>query len=154
MTEENKKSDSLITLFETKKSLTITLLRARESLMMSFRPMLAKHNFTEQQGRVLRVLGEKGPCDAGQLAAESCILSPSLSRIINTLIANNFIIKKEDKLDKRKIILEISNEGKLKLESIKPEYMAILKSIQKRYGEDKINKILDLLTEVIEWRSR
>ena len=30
MTEENKKSDSLITLFETKKSLTITLLRARE----------------------------------------------------------------------------------------------------------------------------
>ena len=55
MAEENKKTDSLITLFETKKSLTITLLRARESLMMSFRPLLAKHNFTEQQWRVLRV---------------------------------------------------------------------------------------------------
>ena len=65
-----------------------------------------------------------------------------------------FIIKKEDKLDKRKIILEISDEGKLKLESIKPEYIAILKSIQKRYGEDKINKILNLLTEIIDWRSR
>ena len=49
MKEENKNSDSLISLFETKKSLTITLLRARESLMMSFRPLLAKHNFTEQQ---------------------------------------------------------------------------------------------------------
>ena len=84
----------------------------------------------------------------------ACILSPSLSRIINTLIENNFIIKKEDKLDKRKIILEISDEGKLKLESIKPEYIAILKSIQKRYGEDKINKILNLLTEIIDWRSR
>ena len=116
--------------FETKKSLTITLLRARESLMMSFRPMLAKHNFTEQQWSVLRVLGEKGPCDAGQLATEACILSPSLSRIINTLIENNFITKKEDKLDKRKIILEISDDGKLKLESIKPEYLAILKSVQ------------------------
>ncbi len=154
MKEINKNSDSLISLFETKKSLTITLLRARESLMMSFRPMLAKHSFTEQQWRVLRVLGEKGPCDAGKLATEACILSPSLSRIINTLIENNFITKKEDKLDKRKIILEISDEGKLKLESIKPEYLAILKSIQKRYGEDKINKILDLLTEVIDWRSR
>ena len=116
--------------------------------------MLAKHNFTEQQWRVLRVLGEKGPCDAGQLATEACILSPSLSRIINTLIENNFIIKKEDKSDKRKIILEISDEGKIKLESIKPEYLAILKSIQKRYGEDKINKILNLLTEIIDWRSR
>ena len=69
-------------------------------------------------------------------------------------IENNFITKQEDKLDKRKIILEISDEGKLKLETIKPEYLAILKSIQKRYGEDKINKILNLLTEVINWRSR
>ena len=77
-----------------------------------------------------------------------------MSRIINTLIENNFIIKKEDKLDKRKIILEISDEGKLKLESIKPEYIAILKSIQKRYGEDKIKKILNLLTEIIDWRYR
>ena len=87
---------------------------------------------------------------------DNCVtlLSPSLSRIINTLIENNFITKKEDKLDKRKIILEISDDGKLKLETIKPEYIAILKSIQKRYGEDKINKILDLLTEVIDWRSR
>ena len=81
---DDSKQDSLITLFKTKKSLTIALLRARESLMLSFRPMLAKHNFTEQQFRVLRVLGEKGPCDAGELADEACILSPSLSRIINT----------------------------------------------------------------------
>ncbi len=154
MNNKNKNSDSLITLFETKKSLTITLLRARESLMMSFRPLLAKHNFTEQQWRVLRVLGEKGPCDAGNLATEACILSPSLSRIINTLIENNLITKKEDKLDKRRIILEISQEGILKLETIKPEYLAILKSIHKRYGEEKINKILNLLTEIVEWRSR
>ena len=154
MNELDKNTDSLITLFETKKSLTITLLRAREALMMSFRPMLAKHNFTEQQWRVLRVLGEKGPCDAGQLATEACILSPSLSRIINTLIENSFITKKENKIDKRKIILEISLDGKLKLESIKPEYLAILKSIQKRYGEEKIEKILNLLTEIIDWRSR
>ena len=154
MNNSDKNTDSLITLFETKKSLTITLLRAREALMMSFRPMLAKHNFTEQQWRVLRVLGEKGPCDAGQLATEACILSPSLSRIINTLIENNFITKKENKVDKRKIKLEISLDGKLKLESIKPEYLLILKSIQKRYGKEKIEKILNLLTEIIDWRSR
>ena len=74
------------------------------------------------------------------ISYEACILSPSLSRIINTLIENNFIIKKEDKLDKRKIILEISDEGKLKLESIKPEYIAILKSIQKDMVRIKLIK--------------
>ncbi len=151
--KENKQ-DSLITLFKTKKSLTIGLLRARESLMLSFRPMLAKHNFTEQQFRVLRVLGEKGPCDAGELALEACILSPSLSRIINTLIKNEFIEKKIDQYDKRKIILNISTNGLSRLEEIKPEYVAILNNIQKKYGEEKLNKLLDLLSEITSWNNR
>ena len=49
------------------------MLRAREAIMISFRPILAKHGFTEQQWRVLRVLGEKGPSDAGQVAFDACI---------------------------------------------------------------------------------
>ena len=151
--DENKQ-DSLITLFKTKKSLTIGMLRARESLMLSFRPMLAKHNFTEQQFRVLRVLGEKGPCDAGELAHEACILSPSLSRIINTLCKNEFIEKKTHKLDKRKIILNISSNGLKRLEEVKPEYIAIFNNIQKRYGEEKLTKLLELLYEITSWNNR
>ena len=151
--EENQ-NETIIKLFESKRSLTIALLRARESLMLSFRPMLAKHNFTEQQWRVLRVLGEKGPCDAGQLAENACILSPSLSRIINNLITNNYIEKKLDSNDKRKIILKISDQGIQMLEQIKPEYLAILKSIQKKYGEEKLTGLLDLLSEISRWNGR
>ena len=151
--DENQ-SDSLINLFKTKKSLTIALLRAREALLLSFRPMLSKHNFTEQQFRVLRVLGEKGPCDAGQLAHESCILAPSLSRIINTLISKEYIEKKYDRSDKRKIILNISDYGIEMLEQIKPEYVAVLKSIQKKYGEDKLSDLLKLLAEITTWSGR
>ena len=73
------------TLPETSKSIPIALLRAREAMMLSFRPLLLKHGFTEQQWRVLRVLGEKGSADAGQVSFEACILAPSLSRIIGKL---------------------------------------------------------------------
>ena len=59
MAIDENQNDSLINLFKTKKSLTIALLRAREALLLSFRPMLSKHNFTEQQFRVLRVLEKK-----------------------------------------------------------------------------------------------
>ncbi len=148
------KKDSLSSLLETNKSLTIALLRAREALMLSFRPMLAKHNFTEQQWRVLRVLGEKGPCDAGKLASEACILAPSLSRIINTLIDNQYIEKQLDTHDKRKIILNISSNGVDTLEKIKPEYLTILKSIQRKYGEEKISNLLKLLSEITSWNGR
>ena len=67
------------------------MLRAREALMISFRPILAKHGFTEQQWRVLRVLGEKGPADAGQVAFDACILAPSLSRIIGKLEKEKYL---------------------------------------------------------------
>ena len=154
MNNDDYKKDNLANLLETNKSLTIALLRAREALMLSFRPMLAKHNFTEQQWRVLRVLGEKGPCDAGKLANEACILAPSLSRIINTLIDNQFIEKNLDNHDKRKIILNISDYGVEILEKIKPEYLSILKSIQKKYGEEKISTILKLLSEITNWNGR
>ena len=154
MNTSDYKKDSLASLLETNKSLTIALLRAREALMLSFRPMLAKHNFTEQQWRVLRVLGEKGPCDAGKLASEACILAPSLSRIINTLIDNQYIEKQLDTHDKRKIILNISSNGVDTLEKIKPEYLTILKSIQKKYGEEKISNLLKLLSEITSWNGR
>ena len=68
------------------------MLRAREAIMLSFRPLLAKHGFTEQQWRVLRVLGEKGTSDAGQVAFEACILAPSLSRIIGKLENDNIFL--------------------------------------------------------------
>ena len=154
MNTADYKKDSLASLLETNKSLTIALLRAREALMLSFRPMLAKHNFTEQQWRVLRVLGEKGPCDAGKLASEACILAPSLSRIINTLIDNQYIEKQLDTNDKRKIILNISSNGIDILEKIKPEYLTILKSIQRKYGEEKISNLLKLLSEITSWNGR
>ena len=154
MNTADYKKDSLASLLETNKSLTIALLRAREALMLSFRPMLAKHNFTEQQWRVLRVLGEKGPCDAGKLASEACILAPSLSRIINTLIDNQYIEKQLDHHDKRKIILNISSNGIDTLDKIKPEYLTILKSIQRKYGEEKISNLLKLLSEITSWNGR
>ena len=154
MNTPDYKKDSLANLLETNKSLTIALLRAREALMLSFRPMLAKHNFTEQQWRVLRVLGEKGPCDAGKLASDACILAPSLSRIINTLIDNQYIEKQLDTHDKRKIILNISSKGVDTLDKIKPEYLTILKSIQRKYGEEKISNLLKLLSEITSWNGR
>ena len=49
--------DTLLPL-DTRRSLPIALLRARETVMHRFRPLLASHDLTEQQWRVIRVLGE------------------------------------------------------------------------------------------------
>jgi homoprotocatechuate degradation regulator HpaR len=139
---------------ETSRSLAIAMLRAREAMMLSFRPVLAKHGFTEQQWRVLRVLGEKGTSDAGQVAFDSCILAPSLSRIIGKLEKDLYISRFIDTKDGRRVNLSLTKIGHDILNKIAPDMELIYKAIQKRYGEEKLTNLLDILSEISEWRGR
>ena len=139
---------------KTSKSLPIAMLRAREAIMLSFRPVLAKHGFTEQQWRVLRVLGEKGPSDAGQVAFDACILAPSLSRIIGKLEKDKYISRFIDANDGRRINLSLTTLGEEVLEKIVPETGIIYNSLQKSYGEEKLRVLLELLGEISQWKGR
>ena len=139
---------------DTSRSLAIAMLRAREAMMLSFRPVLAKHGFTEQQWRVLRVLGEKGTSDAGQVAFDACILAPSLSRIIGKLEKDNYISRFIDSKDGRRVNLSLTKTGQDTLNKIAPDMELIYKAIQKRYGEEKLTNLLDILSEISEWRGR
>jgi homoprotocatechuate degradation regulator HpaR len=139
---------------ETSRSLAIAMLRAREAMMLSFRPVLAKHGFTEQQWRVLRVLGEKGTSDAGQVAFDACILAPSLSRIIGKLEKDDYISRFIDSKDGRRVNLSLTKTGQDTLNKIAPDMELIYKAIQKRYGEEKLTNLLDILSEISEWRGR
>ena len=139
---------------ETSKSLPIAMLRAREAMMLSFRPLLSKHGFTEQQWRVLRVLGEKGCADAGQVAFEACILAPSLSRIIGKLEKDKYISRFIDAKDGRRINLSLTSLGKETLQKIVPEIGIIYNSLEKSYGEEKLTTLLELLSEISQWKGR
>ena len=139
---------------DTSRSLAIAMLRAREAMMLSFRPVLAKHGFTEQQWRVLRVLGEKGTSDAGQVAFDACILAPSLSRIIGKLEKDHYISRFIDAKDGRRVNLSLTKIGHDILNKIAPDMELIYKAIQKRYGEEKLTNLLDILSEISEWRGR
>tara|TARA_B100000767_G_scaffold253785_1_gene258630 strand:+ start:122 stop:571 length:450 start_codon:yes stop_codon:yes gene_type:complete len=139
---------------DTSRALSIAMLRAREAMMFSFRPILTKYGFTEQQWRVLRVLGEKGPSDAGQVAFDACILAPSLSRIIGKLEKDQYISRFIDPKDGRRINLSLTEVGQETLNKIAPDLELIYKAIQNRYGEEKLTNLLDILEEISEWRGR
>ena len=58
------------------------LLQARESVMAHTRPSLREHGLSDQQWRVLRVLGEHGAVETGRVAREAYILGPSLTGVL------------------------------------------------------------------------
>lgn len=134
----------------TRRSLPIALLRARESVMEQFRPMLAAHELTEQQWRVIRILAEQGVIDASDMADKAFILAPSLTRMIRTLEERGLICKLKDENDGRRVLLQITPEGLRIIEEVAPESRAIYEQLEARYGLEKLNQLLDLLDELAE----
>jgi homoprotocatechuate degradation regulator HpaR len=131
----------------TRRSLPIALLRTREIVMQQFRPHLSELGITEQQWRVLRVLGEDGPSEAGQVAERSCILPPSLTRIIKALELQKLLRSASDKTDGRRTIIALSDKGKKLLAEAAPGSNQIYQSMEKRIGKARLELLLDLLDE-------
>jgi homoprotocatechuate degradation regulator HpaR len=132
----------------TRRSLPIALLRAREALMSHFRPMLAEHDITEQQWRVIRILAEAGTVDATEMADRAFILAPSLTRIIRSLEERGIIAKAKDDNDGRRVLLQITAAGLAIIEEVAPESRLIYDRLERRFGREKIELLLDMLDDV------
>lgn len=132
-----------------RRSLAIGLLRAREAIMSHFRPILAVHDVTEQQWRVIRLLFEEGKLEATDIAERASILPPSLTRMIRSLEERGLITKHKDRADGRKVLLQITAEGAAVVENVMPESLKAYTGIYRRFGEERMETFLDMLDELI-----
>jgi len=139
---------------ETRRSLPIALLRAREAVMSHFRPMLADHGVTEQQWRVIRVLEESGMLDASELAERAFILAPSLTRMIRSLEERGFISRHKDRKDGRRVLLKIAPAGKAIIHDVLPDSRKIYAALEECYGQDKLETLIDMLEELTSFHNQ
>ena len=134
---------------KTDRALPLALLRARETVMYPIRGLLKRHDITDQQWRVLRVLHENGSLDAKELAKSACVLAPSLTRIIKNLEERGFLTRCVDGKDGRRVLLEISALGQSLIESVTPDVQEIYCQFEDKYGKQKMRDLLDLLHDVV-----
>ena len=130
---------------EINRSLAITLLRSREAVMDRFRPMLASAKITEQQWRVLRGLSEHGEVEAGKLAYIACILPQSLSRIARNFEKKNLIFMENDPSDARKILLSLTDEGKILMSRATIDSKEIYSQLIEDFGRENLDQLLEKL---------
>ena len=81
-------------------------------------------------------------------------ISSKSSRIIGKLEKDQYISRFIDPKDGRRINLSLTKTGQDTLNKIAPDMELIYKAIQKRYGEEKLTNLLDILSEISEWRGR
>ncbi len=125
----------------------MALMRARESIMSHFRPILAAHDLTEQQWRVLRALSSNDePCSAGRIADQTFLLGPSLSRMLTSMEDRGLITRTASTTDARRSEIAISSTGTQLVNRIAPQSEAAYQRISDALTASE----LDLLYELLE----
>lgn len=120
-------------------------MRAREKVMGPIRDMLQKSGLTEQQWRILRVLEEHGPLDATKLSEQACLLLPSQTRIVQTLVEKGFVTRRTDPSDRRRQTVEITENGQQVIRDNIDEAGRLAVHIEEVLGKETVDQLLDIL---------
>ncbi|EIP87125.1 homoprotocatechuate degradative operon repressor [Burkholderia humptydooensis MSMB43] len=128
------------------------LLEARETLMGRFRPILKEFALTEQQWRIIRVLdGEPShELEAGQIAKRCCILSPSLTGVLERMERDGLIRRTRAQEDQRRLIVSLTPQSRQLVTQIGPRIDEQYRLLEQRFGADALREVYAALDKLIE----
>ena len=126
------------------------LLQARESLMVRTRPRLREHGLSDQQWRVLRVLGEHGTVETGRVAREAYILGPSLTGVLARMERDGLVRRERDGADQRRTVVEATAKGRRLVTRLSCTIEDHYAWMEASLGKQKLSQLYLLLDEVIE----
>ncbi|GAB3657698.1 homoprotocatechuate degradation operon regulator HpaR [Ramlibacter alkalitolerans] len=125
------------------------LLQARESLMARTRPSLREHGLSDQQWRVLRVLGEHGTLETGRVAREATILGPSLTGVLARMERDGLIRRERDPADQRRTVVEATPKGLKMVDRMATAVEVHYQWLEQSLGKQKLAQLYGLLDELI-----
>ncbi|MBC5782478.1 homoprotocatechuate degradation operon regulator HpaR [Ramlibacter sp. USB13] len=133
----------------THRNLPRLLLQARETVMAHTRPSLREHGLSDQQWRVLRVLGEHGTVETGRVAREAYILGPSLTGVLARMERDGLVRRERDPSDQRRTVVEATAKGRKMVERLSHTVEGHYQWLEKSLGKQKLAQLYGLLDELI-----
>jgi homoprotocatechuate degradation regulator HpaR len=129
------------------------LLEAREAVMAHTRPSLRLHGLSDQQWRVLRVLGEHAEeasgVETGRVAREAYLLGPSLTGVLTRMERDGLIARERCPQDARRTVVRATPEGLAKVQALSQTIEAHYAWMEQELGKTKLKALYELLDGVI-----
>ena len=130
------------------------LLQAREAVMTHTRPSLREHGLSDQQWRVLRVLGENAHCaegvETGRVAREAFLLGPSLTGVLTRMARDGLIERRRCPQDARRTVVRATALGLRKVDQLSEAIEAHYAFMESELGKQKLAQLYQLLDAVIQ----
>ena len=124
-----------------RRHLALELLATRERFMLHFRPILASHNITEQQWRIVRALAASGEMAPGEIAQRCVILKPSLTGILARMEELGWVARLSHAADQRRSVVRLTTSGKALHRKINREVEAAHTAIVAALGNDELDAL-------------
>jgi homoprotocatechuate degradation regulator HpaR len=129
------------------------LLEAREAVMLHTRPSLREHGLSDQQWRVLRVLGEhaseSGGVETGRVATEAFLLGPSLTGVLARMERDGLIERQRCPQDARRTVVRATALGLAKVQALSQTIEAHYSWMAEHLGSSQLTALYDLLDQLI-----
>jgi homoprotocatechuate degradation regulator HpaR len=129
------------------------LLQAREAVMAHTRPSLREHHLSDQQWRVLRVLGEHAHdpagIETGRVAREAYLLGPSLTGVLSRMERDGLITRGRCPEDARRTVVRATALGLEKVQTLSRTIEAHYSWMEQQLGKAKLRQMYALLDELI-----
>ena len=129
------------------------LLQAREVVMTRTRPSLRDHGLSDQQWRVLRVLGEHAEeadgIETGRVAREAFLLGPSLTGVLTRMERDGLIARARCPQDARRTVVRATEAGLAKVQALSQTIEAHYAWMEQQLGKADLKALYELLDAVI-----
>ena len=128
------------------------LLPARESVMGHTRPSLRAHGLSDQQWRVLRVLGEHAHdsgVETGRVAKDAFLLGPSLTGVLTRMERDGLIERQRCPQDARRTVVRATAVGLAKVQALSRSIEAHYAWMEGQLGKTVLQDLYALLDQVI-----
>jgi homoprotocatechuate degradation regulator HpaR len=130
------------------------LLEAREAVMLHTRPSLREHGLSDQQWRVLRVLGEhaheSGGVETGRVATEAFLLGPSLTGVLTRMARDGLIERQRCPQDARRTVVRATALGLAKVQALSQTIEAHYSWMAEHLGTSQLTALYNLLDQLID----
>ena len=129
------------------------LLEAREAVMLHTRPSLREHGLSDQQWRVLRVLGEHAGdpagVETGRVAREALLLGPSLTGVLTRMERDGLIARQRCDQDARRTVVRATPAGLALVATLSQTIEAHYAWMEAELGKAQLAQLYALLDRVI-----
>lgn len=105
---------------------------------------------TPSQLRVLMVLEERNGSSLKEIAQTLGITSSAATQLVDGLVVNGYVIRKEDPMDRRKMTITISDKSKKQIEKMKQQGISQFLELFEALSDEEFDQFLSLHMKVVE----